>query len=382
MALALAPLGCSSSTTPPAPVYVKETLDPAYRSEGVAVFDVDRDGHMDVVTDQFWYAGPAFVPHEIRASETFDPAIAYCHSFGVYAWDVDGDGWQDIVVAPHIVGDAMLWYRNPAGADVHWESHVLAPLGAPGLETPLVVALFGDGRPVLLSADARTQVLGWQTPGADPTQPWPLNAISATGFPGAGVATHGIGAGDVDGDGRLDVLTGYGWFQATADRAKWTWNEFSFGANDCSRMFALDVNGDGLADVLCAHPHDYGFRWFEQATSASGAATFVEHVIDDGISQMHALRVDDLDGDGKPELVTGKRYWAHGPSGDPGSADPALLVYYSVKPLAAAGARFERHVIDDDSGIGTQFSVDDVDGDGRRDVVVSNKKGLFVFRQR
>jgi hypothetical protein len=355
--------------------FTKQTLDTAYRGEGVAVFDVNRDGVLDLVTDQFWYAGPSFAPHEIRTPETFDPMVTVAKELAVYPQDVDGDGWTDIIVAPHPT-DVMYWYRNP-GRDEHWTPYVITPAGVAGLETPMVVDLFGDGRPVLLMSDSVQGLLGWYTPPADPTQPWLLHPISGIGYPATGPFEHGIGAGDVDGDGRLDVLTSYGWFQQTADPARWIEHDVSFGTKHCSRMYAYDIDADGKADVLCSSPHDYGLYWFRQVSGE-----FEPHLIDDSISELHTMGLDDLDGDGVPEIIVGKRWLAHvAPYFDPGAHDPALLVYYSIG-RCPIGPTFERHTIDDDSGLGTQFVVTDVDGDGKVDVVAANKKGLFLFRQR
>src|SRR5215471_11876961 len=111
-----------------------------------------------------------------------------------------------------------------------------------------------------------------------------MHAISAPGFAAAGHFSHGLGVGDIDGDGRLDVLTSAGWFAQTANPESWVYHAFSFGALECSGMFARDLNADGLADVICPHPHDYGVHWWEQQHDGS----FVEHTIDDSISQMHA----------------------------------------------------------------------------------------------
>jgi hypothetical protein len=134
-------------------------------------------------------------------------------------------------------------------------------------------------------------------------------------------------------------------------------------------MLASDLDGDGRADIICPHPHDYGMHWWQQQPGGD----FVEHVIDDSISQMHAAVLADVDGDGRPELVSGKTKYAH--TYDPGAEDPAELVYYDLPNL-------HRHVIDDASGVGRQFVVSDLDGDGRADIVVSNKNGLFVFDRR
>ncbi|MGH7283634.1 MAG: FG-GAP repeat domain-containing protein [Polyangiaceae bacterium] len=348
----------------------------------MGVFDVDRDGKLDIVTDEYWYAGPNFTPHEIRTPQTYDPANAFSDCFAIYPQDIDGDGWADIIVAPH-VGDAMYWYENPKAADMHWPRHLLSPQGAPGLETPIVADLFGDGRQLVVMTDTLQGVLGWFTAPADPTQPWDLHPISGPGYVGSADATHGIGVGDVDGDGRTDVMTSYGWFRQTSDPNTWAFHSTPFGSSPpgaCSRMFARDLDGDGLGDILCSRPHDYGLHWFSQVKGAMGSS-FVDHVIDSSISQMHALRLDDLDGDGVPEIISGKRFWAHGSATDPGVNDPAVLVYYSIIE-GPGGVSFERHDIDADSGIGDQFAIADLDGDGKSDIVTSNKKGLAVFRQR
>jgi len=147
-------------------------------------------------------------------------------------------------------------------------------------------------------------------------------------------------------------------------------------------MFAYDVDADGAADVICSRPHDYGLHWWRRDRASLGAEpTFIDVLIDDSVSQMHALRLDDLDGDGVPEIITGKRWWAHFATNDPGVGDPAVLVYYSIKRDHGA-VTFTKHVVDDDSGVGIQFAVDDVDGDGKVDIVTSNKKGLHYFRRR
>jgi hypothetical protein len=360
--------GCSSPPPPHPLAFQKITLDENFQSEGVAVFDVDHDGHPDIVTDMYWYAGPSMTPHEIRDPEVYDPATTYSKGFAIYGVDVDGDGWTDVIDVGFPVASRIYWYRNPAGQDVHWDRFDVNDNDVPGLETPIVANLFG--KPVLISTDTTRGILGWYDVPADPTQPWTLQPISDPGFPAAGAYAHGIGVGDLDRDGRLDVLTGWGWFQQTD--AGWTFNEVPFGQNQCSQIHVYDVDGDGLEDVFCSRPHDYGFYWLHN----EGDGTFTQNLIDDTISQMHALLMADLDGDGVPELVSGKRFWAHGPDGDPGHDDPALLTYWKLHP----GPAWERVDVDDDSGIGTSFAIADADGDGRPDIVSSNKKGLHWFR--
>ncbi len=359
--LAVVLAACSSSPHG----FRKTVLDTAFRAEGIAAFDVDHDGHVDLVTDQYWYSGPEFTnAHEIRAPEVYDVA-GYSHCDAAFGDDIDGDGLVDLVVAPFPT-DAAYWYRNP-GDDGHWTPYELAPAMGAGGETQIYVDLFGTGSRELVAGVEPEFVLAWLAPGADPTALWDVHPISSPGFAGADHFAHGIGAGDVDGDGRLDVLTSLGWFQQTADPALWTYHSFSFGPLQCSTMFAIDVDGDGLADVICPHPHDYGVSWWQQ--QADG--TFAEQILDDSISQMSSAVLAELGG--KPVLFSGKTKYAH--TYDPGAEDPAMLVYYDLTTLG-------RHDIDADSGVGRQFAVGDVDGDGRLDVAVSNKNGLFVFRGR
>ncbi|MFM8498274.1 MAG: FG-GAP repeat domain-containing protein, partial [Planctomycetia bacterium] len=207
--------------------------------------------------------------------------------------------------------------------------------------------------------------------------------------------THGYGAGDVNGDGRPDLLTKDGWFEQPADISKdtiWPFHPGPFGPKDAPRggahMVAYDVNGDGRNDVVTSYDgHGFGLGWFEQ--NADG--TFTEHKImgatpeenAEGVtfSQLHALRLVDINGDGLADIVTGKRRWAHGINGDVEPNAPPVLYWFELVRDGKGEARFVAHKIDDDSGVGTQVTVGDLDNDGKPDVIVANKRGVFAFFQ-
>lgn len=358
---------CAGDRVNPAGAWKKLVVEPAFRSEGVAVFDVDRDGRADIVTEQFWYRAPEFTPNPIRANaQPYDPETEYSQSFAVFGGDVDRDGWTDAIVVG-FPGAPAVWYRNPHDDSTPWTSHVITDTA--NVETPIWADLFGDGRHELVLGIEATQTLAWLEPAGDPTAPWTVHPISAPGFFGAARFAHGLGAGDVDGDGIVDILTSEGWFRGPMSSSSPTWKPFLFHSNECAEMYVWDVNGDRLPDVISSNPHHYGVWWWEQ----NAAGTFTEHVIDDSFSESHAMRVDDLDGDGVPEIITGKRFYSHGKN-EKGALDPAVVVIYR-----RSGSGFVREVIDDASGVGTQFEIADVTGDGRPDIVTSNKHGLFRF---
>jgi hypothetical protein len=184
----------------------------------------------------------------------------------------------------------------------------------------------------------------------------------------------------VNGDGRPDVITKAGWYEQPANprTSPWKFVPANLGP-DCAQMVAYDVNGDGLADVVSSSAHNIGVWWYEQKRGANGPE-FTQHVIDDSFSQSHSLVMAHITGDGALDVVTGKRFWAHGPTGDVRPGDPAVLYWFELK-RSGGNVQWIRHEVDNASGVGTQFLTADVNKDGLPDIVTSNKKGVFIFLQ-
>ncbi len=140
----------------------------------------------------------------------------------------------------------------------------------------------------------------------------------------------------------------------------------------------VDVNADGRNDLIWGKAHDYGLFWWEQGEpKPDGTTTWKEHLIDKSWSQVHCIVLADLNGDGRNELITGKRVRGHG-DGDPGSFDPECLYYYQWNKAG----KFTRHeVAPPGRGVGTgmQICVADLNGDGRLDVAVPGKTGTWLL---
>ncbi len=384
--LILAGLLCTAATTPASGAeYKKLHLTDKFHCEGAYFADFDRDGKMDVVSGPYWYAGPDFQQrHEVREPQEFDPK-GYSDNFLTYTDDFNGDGWTDILYVPWPGKDAS-WYENPAGKDGHWTAH--SALKNVGNESPMWGDVNGDGRPDLVyNIDGFLGFGTWDP--AKPKEPWVFHPVSTKG--GYQRYTHGVGMGDINGDGRVDVLESACWWEQPADpqpNQSWTRHNYKF-ADAAAQMLVYDVDGDGLNDVITAwHCHHYGLVWHQQVRDDAGKISFQQHVIlspepapDDStrISQLHALDLVDMNGDGLKDILTGKRFWAHGPKGDVEPNAPAVVTWFQLQRDADKGAQFTAHQIDDDSGVGTQVAATDLNDDKTPDVIVGNKKGTFVF---
>ena len=304
-------------------------LSEAFHSEGADFADINGDGHHDVVSGPFWYEGPNFqLRHRYMAGERLS-IKGYSKHFFSFAHDFNNDQRPDILVIG-MPGEAAQWFENPGTTDRLWaEHHVLDDCSN---ESPVLADVTGDGRLELICIHAGAY--GYAQPDPNhPEQPWRFHRISPA--LGLGRFTHGLGIGDVDNDGRQDLLETNGWYQSTD--SGFTHRLQKFAAAGGAQMFAYDFDGDGDNDVVSVqNAHGWGLRWFERRGQGDDT-TWLPHVIlndrpnaqvdDVAISQMHALALADIDGDGVQDIVTGKRFFAHG-GADPGAFQLPVLYWF------------------------------------------------------
>jgi hypothetical protein len=391
----------------------KIPLTDQFWAEGANYGDFNHDGVMDVVYGPFWWEGPDFKSrHEYRpATHTFkrkksdgtEEAVPgwegalgnkndYSDDFITFTRDFNGDGWDDILILG-LPGTEAWVYENPQGKKAengleHWKQHKVFTVV--DNESPMFGDLTGDGKPEIICNTGG--YLGYIEPDwSAPFRPWQFHPITPKGK--YHKYTHGLGIGDVNGDGRADFIESDGWWEqprSLQGNPEWKLHRFAFTpGGGAAQMFVYDVNGDGLNDVITTlNPHGYGLVWWEQIKTGGGTS-FQQHTImgkeakDNtyGVkfSQPHAIELVDMDGDGLKDIVTGKRFWAHGPEGDVEPNAAAMLYWFKLTRSPAGKVEYIPYLIDDNSGVGTQFAVGDFNGDKLLDLVVGNKRGASVF---
>lgn len=373
-----------------------QRINDFYYSWSATAADVNHDGILDILSGPFYYLGPDYrVSREIYPSKTNNVVSEYTPAAVNFAYDYTGDGWPDYLVS---TGRAMVLYVNPKGELRRWDRYnVLPTISA---EIAIFKDVDGDGKPDAVFVGGGT--VNWATPDpTDATKPWIVHPVSEQGY--GLVAQHGIGAGDINGDGRMDIVSPFGWWEQPpkgAPDGPWPYHPVKFGrwpraggSVGGGEMGVYDVNGDGLNDVVTSlGAHGWGLAWYEQKREKSGAISFIEHIIADDhlaknpgnvtFSEAHASTFADVDGDGIPDFIVGKRLFAHEESyTDPDPLGPAVLYWFRTvrNPKAPGGAEFVPELIHNRSGVGSTVLAVDLNKDGAMDIVTSTNRGTFIF---
>lgn len=351
--------------------YFKEQVISSESFETAGVFDVDNDGDMDIVSGGFWYKGPKYVDRvSIGAAKRYGE---YYDDFSTIPLDVNGDGNMDFITGGWF-GKRLVWKENP-GDDGEWTEHLIAVIG--NIETPRAWDIDGDGVVEIIPNTPNNPLMVYRlVRNADGKGTGNFETIQILEKHG-----HGLGFGDVNGDGRGDLIVHNGWAEAPENPfiEAWTFHqEFDFGTASIP-ILVTDVDNDGLNDAIVGQGHDYGLYWYQQSKDGkTKKSEWIKHAIDPFNSQYHTMELEDIDGDGKKELITGKRYRAHNGK-DPGGKEYIGLYYFKWN-----GESFSKQVIDygtygKGKGTGVYFTVTDLDGNERKDIIVAGKDGLNIY---
>ncbi len=377
----LAALGSHVTASAAEVAFAKQVIDPLFRSEGVGVGDVNKDGKNDILVGDFWYEAPDWKPHEIRKPRQPNRG-GYTEAFAVYPDDFNRDGWVDVLVVPFHGKDAK-WYENPRNKDDgHWKERVA--FKRTGNETRLYTdQLFDDGPKAFLMG-IEERMLGWVAVPEDPNEEWEVHDITGpSGKAAAHRFAHGLGVGDVNGDGRKDVMYKDGWWEQPAEGHKhtepWKFHNTKIVNDNVADMYTFDADGDGDNDILCTSAHAKGIYFCEQVIEGD-KSSFKTHALERIIHETHSLNYVDVNGDGRKDLLTGRGFFAHGFKPEL-AREPSELYWYELETAKGQPPKLKAHKIDDQSGVGAQFVSSDFNGDKKIDVVISNRKGVFLFLQ-
>jgi hypothetical protein len=379
------------------PDFRKQTLNDFYYGWGQAAADFNHDGHLDIASGPFIYYGPDFTKRrEYFRGEATDPTTDFnMEAHEVFAGNFTGNpDWPDLITVKFGGGHCVYLYVNPQGENRIWKSYPV--VDNVSSEISIMADIDGSGKPALVfTSEGRVRYA--EPDPSNPTAPWIIHNVSEAGYG----ASHGLGAGDINGDGLVDIVDPYGWWEhPKSGSSDQTWKyhpqafaQYSHGFMGGAVMAVYDVNGDGLADVVTSlAAHGWGLAWFEQKRDSQGNISFVEHMIMDDFStknaggvtfsELHGSGVADINGDGIPDFLVGKRWYSHLDSGlDPYTFGPPVLYWYETvrDPKAPGGARFVPHLIDNDSGVGNTVLAVDLNHDGAMDIVTSTRFGAFIF---
>ena len=371
-------VGIGVETVDAEPRFRQHLINPESEFSACAAIDVNRDGKLDIFCGGFWYQAPDWQRHPTRSV----PQIRGRYDdYSNLPLDVNGDGWQDIV-SINYRSRSLFWVEHPGESLGMWKTHLIDSPGPS--ETGRLADIDDDGYLDLLpngkdfAAWYRLNIgSNLETPTNDrlPSAEirWTKHELPEL------LQGHGLGFGDIDGDGRKDLVSANGWAKAPENRFNDRWQsypEFNTHRDASVPILVHDVDQDGDADVIWGRGHNIGLYWYEQVCHPE-RREWKFHVIDTSWSAAHSMLLADIDNDQRMDLVTAKRYLGHGGK-DPAEYDPLGVYWYQFDVNTRS---WKKHVASLGGTCG--FDLDpkciDLDGDGDIDILAPTRGGLHYL---
>jgi hypothetical protein len=355
---------------------IDRTLKVGY---AVLLADISGDGKKDIVvadtTRVVWFENPSWKMRIITQGKTAVDNVC------LDAHDIDGDGQLDLALGAGWQGlnaqaqGTLQWLKRGKTLDDEWKIHPI--VREPSIHRIRFADLDGDGKPELISApllgpnstagknwsEMPIRLRAYRIPANPKEDEWSAETIDESLH-----VCHNFQAIDVDGDGRLDLITasyeGVTLFQRSAD-GKWSKRLIGMGNQDqpTKRRGTSEIKLGRLSSqsrfIATIEPW-HGFQVVVYLPPKSGETLWQRRVIDDRLQWGHAVWCADLDGDGAEEIIVGVRdtFTPQEPRG--------VRVY---RAASADGMKWERFLLDPDGVAVEDMAVADLDGDGKPDIV-------------
>jgi hypothetical protein len=334
--------------------------------------DVDNDGKQEIIASgvggMVWYR-----------PDTFDKGWIWKgghYHIGGTLEDIDGDGTLEVVVGENVAAPGegevwgLSWYKHSGDLNQPWERHFICAKFEGGPHDILFADIDGDGENELVTIACYSSTPGIFIfkRGADVTQPWTKYAVQE------GIFTEGLGAADLNGDGKLEIICGPDWYtqpEAGAYAGHWTRQIYAPNFREMCRTALVDITGNGRPDIVITDSEymDGFISWFENRILEDPQHPWVEHRLEDGMIYSHSL-------DTKTDPKTGevKIFVAEMDQGGwnaPLNLDARQIIYHTKNH----GQTWEREEVY--KGEGTQEAkLVDIDGDGELEIV-GRSSGIY-----